>query len=249
MKDPAVLFYTQDFITGTLLMTDEQRGKYIMLLCLQHQNGKLTERDMLKICKEKDEDIWCKFYQEDGFYYNKRMLLETQKRNNYTESRRKNLQKSTHMDSHMEPHMENENENENINRDEERKKVFDNFRKQYPGTKRGNEVEFANFVKKHKDWKDILPILSEKLAYQIEARKIKAGAGGFVPEWKNLQTWINQRCWEEEIGKVEKKIELPKTYDEMVELHKKDPNVFSKYTPVKKPGERQATFYPINQTI
>jgi len=23
MKDPAVLFYTQDFITGTLLMTDE----------------------------------------------------------------------------------------------------------------------------------------------------------------------------------------------------------------------------------
>ncbi|TRZ80528.1 DUF1376 domain-containing protein [bacterium] len=50
MKDPAVLFYTQDFITGTILMTDEQRGKYIMLLCLQHQNGKLTERDMLKIC-------------------------------------------------------------------------------------------------------------------------------------------------------------------------------------------------------
>lgn len=26
-KDPAVLFYTADFITGTLTMTDEQRGK------------------------------------------------------------------------------------------------------------------------------------------------------------------------------------------------------------------------------
>jgi len=114
MKDPAVLFYTQDFITGTLLMTDEQRGKYIMLLCLQHQNGKLTERDMLKICGRKDEDIWDKFINEDGCFYNKRMLLETQKRNNYTESRRKNLQKTTHMDSHMEPHMENENEDVNI---------------------------------------------------------------------------------------------------------------------------------------
>jgi hypothetical protein len=113
MKDPAVLFYTQDFITGTILMTDEQRGKYIMLLCLQHQNGKLTEKDMLKICGEKDEDIWCKFYQEDGYFYNKRMVIETNKRNNYTESRRKNLKKSVHMDPHMDPHMENENEDVN----------------------------------------------------------------------------------------------------------------------------------------
>ena len=24
--------------------------------------------------------------------------------------------------------------------------------------------------------------------------------GEFVPFWKNLQTWINQRCWEEEEG-------------------------------------------------
>ena len=23
--------------------------------------------------------------------------------------------------------------------------------------------------------------------------------GAFVPEWKNLQTWINQKSWEEEI--------------------------------------------------
>jgi hypothetical protein len=118
MKDPAVLFYTQDFITGTILMSDEQRGKYIMLLCLQHQNGKLTERDMMKICGEKDEDIWCKFYQEDGYFYNKRMLLETQKRNNYTESRRRNLKKIPHMDVHMDSHMENENENEDINKNE-----------------------------------------------------------------------------------------------------------------------------------
>ena len=41
-KDPAILFYTGDFITGTLTMTDDQRGKYILLLCLQHQKGRLT---------------------------------------------------------------------------------------------------------------------------------------------------------------------------------------------------------------
>lgn len=134
MKDPAVLFYTQDFLTGTLLMSDEQKGKYITLLCLQHQNGKLSERDMLKICGAFDEDIWNKFIEQEGYFYNRRMLLETEKRNNYTESRRNNLsKKSKHMDEHMEQHMnshmENENENEdiNINEEENKKKKIKKF--------------------------------------------------------------------------------------------------------------------------
>ena len=38
-KDPAVLFYTSDFLTGTILMNYEQKGKYITLLCIQHQHG------------------------------------------------------------------------------------------------------------------------------------------------------------------------------------------------------------------
>lgn len=99
MKDPAVLFYTQDFLTGTYCMTNEQVGKYIRLLCLQQQNGGLTEKQMLQICGVKDEDIWAKFDCENGNYFNKRMVLETDKRRKFTESRIKNL---SHMDSHME---------------------------------------------------------------------------------------------------------------------------------------------------
>jgi len=90
MKDPAVLFYTSDFISGTITMSDEQRGQYIMLLCLQHQKGFLTEKDMLKICKTYDEDIWCKFIEHDGKFYNERMKNETERRKKYSESRRKN---------------------------------------------------------------------------------------------------------------------------------------------------------------
>ena len=41
-KDPAFLFYSNDFLTGTYTMTDEQVGKYIRLLCLQHQKGELA---------------------------------------------------------------------------------------------------------------------------------------------------------------------------------------------------------------
>lgn len=80
------------------------------------------------------------------------------------------------------------------------KEVFNNFRKAYPGTKRGNDIEFENFIKKHKDWRDVLPILMERLNYQKEGRSIRKQKGLFVPEWKNLKTWINQRAWEELIN-------------------------------------------------
>lgn len=56
---------------------DEQVGKYIRLLCLQHQQGRLTEKHMLSICKAYDEDVFCKFkIDADGLYYNERMEKE-----------------------------------------------------------------------------------------------------------------------------------------------------------------------------
>lgn len=121
MKDPAFLFYSSDFLSGTMLMSDEQIGQYIKLLCLQHQKGHLKEKDMLNICKTYDEDIFSKFKKdEEGNYYNERLELEATKRQNYTESRRRNLKKAhmnNHMEEHMQSHMENENVivNENIN--------------------------------------------------------------------------------------------------------------------------------------
>lgn len=98
MKDPAVLFYTQDFLTGTFCMTNEQVGKYIRLLCLQQQNGGLTEKQMIQICGAKDEDIWAKFDCENGFYFNKRMVLETNKRKNFINHQVENANKRWHKD-------------------------------------------------------------------------------------------------------------------------------------------------------
>jgi len=90
-KDPAVLFYTSDFISGTLTMNHEQRGKYILLLCLQHQQGYLTEEDMLNICERHDAKIFKKFAKnEEGLYFNERMLRETTRRKEYSQSRRNN---------------------------------------------------------------------------------------------------------------------------------------------------------------
>lgn len=76
--------------------------------------------------------------------------------------------------------------------------IFDVFRKQYGGTKRGLETEFEYFKKKHKDWKIVLPLLLPALLKQKEVRRLKSSRGDFVPYWKNLKTWIYNRCWEDE---------------------------------------------------
>ena len=122
MKNPAVLFYTSDFITGTMFMTNEEVGAYIRVLCMQHQKGHLTENEILQICKKKS--IFSKIishFKKDkkGLFYNKRMDKEKEKREKYSESRAKNRSKSSkdknNISKTYDIHMENENEDENIN--------------------------------------------------------------------------------------------------------------------------------------
>ena len=95
-----------------------------------------------------------------------------------------------------------------VNRNKENKEEYLNqfniFRTAYKGTKKGNETEFSNFMK-HKDWEKCLPLLLTALNNQIADRQNKAKLNAFVPEWKHLSTWINQRCWEEETTASEKK--------------------------------------------
>ena len=119
-KDPAFLFYSSDFLTGTMFMTDSQLGKYIKILCTQHQKGHLSEKDMLKICKRYDKDIFDKFVKdESGKYYNIRLEREIAKRSAYSKSRSDNRKNKINFENicfSYVKHMENENINiNNIN--------------------------------------------------------------------------------------------------------------------------------------
>ena len=101
-KDPAVLLYTSDFLTGTFTMNYEQRGKYITLLCLQHQQGFLTEEDLKNVLEDTDVKIFSKFEKlSDGYFYNLRLKNETERRKNYSESRKKNRLSKSYV-KHME---------------------------------------------------------------------------------------------------------------------------------------------------
>ena len=93
-KDPAVLFYPESYIVGTRFMTYEQKGKYMDLLCFQHQQGHLSEEDMLAICGEYDARIFSKFEIDDeGKYFNRRMEIEKEKRHRYTTAMKANGEK------------------------------------------------------------------------------------------------------------------------------------------------------------
>lgn len=82
-------------------------------------------------------------------------------------------------------------------------RLFDDFRKAYPGSKRGLRVEFDNFRKKYpKEWRRIIPQLMPALQRMEQWRARLAAAKEFVPPYAMLQTWINQRRWETEYPAV-----------------------------------------------
>lgn len=86
----------------------------------------------------------------------------------------------------------------------EKFRKFDEARKLYPGTKRGCKTECDNFCRKHKDWRVVLPLLKPAIQEQIAWRQ---GANGdFRPPWKNFRTWINRRCWEDELSLADSEV-------------------------------------------
>ncbi len=109
-KDPAFLFYTGDFTTGTQFFTDEQVGKYMRLLMAQHQHGHLSENHVIMICKSYDNDVMQKFTKDcNGKWYNERLDIEIDKRKKYAESRSNNKKGKKIISKSYDPHMENEN--------------------------------------------------------------------------------------------------------------------------------------------
>lgn len=118
-KDPAVLFYTADFMIGTNTLTNEQVGMYIRLLCHQHQNGRFTKEHAIRICGGIDDEVLEKFSKDSSnFYYNIRMEEETKKRKSFCKSRKDNALKGKECQRKKPKayadHMENENEDVNV---------------------------------------------------------------------------------------------------------------------------------------
>jgi hypothetical protein len=81
--------------------------------------------------------------------------------------------------------------------------IFKYARLLYHGTKRGLKTELYNFINKHKDWREVLPLIQPAIRKEISVHSWLRGSNRFEPPWKHFQTWINQRCWENEFPDYE----------------------------------------------
>jgi len=126
-KDPAFLFYPNDWLGGTMGMTFEEKGAYIELLILQFNRGHMTGHMIGQTVGQ----LWVKLQDkfktdDDGNYYNERLEYEIKKRQEYCSSRLNNPkginqytgEKRSYdrsYDRRMTGHTGGHTENENIN--------------------------------------------------------------------------------------------------------------------------------------
>lgn len=97
-KDPAVLWYYRDYLSGTEEMTWAEQGAYARLLNKQADKGHLSLDSIKKILKRDFLILWPgiaqKFLQDDeGNFYNDRMDLEISKRCKNSKAQRDRINK------------------------------------------------------------------------------------------------------------------------------------------------------------
>jgi uncharacterized protein YdaU (DUF1376 family) len=218
-KDPAFLFYYQDYMVGTRRLSREQKGAYVDLLCEQADMGHLSIED-IKSCLGEDFNLWesikKKFVpDESNLFYNVRLDEELKKRRAFSESRRKNIQKryesSTSVDTSVvtkddtnELHMENENRNRNkdvfINSGEEdcKEKISDKAEKIYEAYPRkvGRKAAIDKIAKalKNMDFEILMGKVNEYAA-SVKDKEIR-----FIP---HPATWFYQERYKDPIEKDE----------------------------------------------
>lgn len=199
-KDPAFLFYPNDWIGGTMGMTFEEKGAYMEVLMMQFNRGHMEGHMIGQVVGQIWDKIKDKFVQDaEGKWFNVRLEEEKNKRKTFTDSRKNNLtgknqhtKKSGHKRGHMTNHMENENVNEDksiitkvINID------FEKFWELY-GKKVGDKLKCK------KKW-DSLTDKERETSIQTIPNFIKQFTDKQYQPYP--ETYLNQKRWNDEIVK------------------------------------------------
>lgn len=205
-KDPAFLFYPNDYIGGTMGMTFEEKGAYIEILMLQFNRGHMTSHMIGQLVGQLWESIKCKFVQdEQGLWYNIRLDQEKDKRMSFTQSRRNNIKGlNQHTIGHMTSHMEDENEdvNRNINKVKIIDTLFEEFWDLYDYKKSRDKAEKA--------WKTLN---KEEKALALQHAPVYAQSTPDKQFRKHPATYLNNKSFNDEI--IERTISTKLSYAEL----------------------------------
>lgn len=136
-KDPAVLWYWNDWYGGTVTFSRFLKGCYMDVLYAQFNNGHLSLDEIKTVLGSDFGQSWPalqKKFKEDskGLFFNEKAEETKNKRAAYTASRRVNS--GTHMGTHM--------ENVNENRKLEFINEVEKFKSQFPENLR---IDFLNY--------------------------------------------------------------------------------------------------------
>ena len=214
-KDPAVLFYTSDFLSGCALMDMRERGQYITLLCLQRERGHMTMQEITRAVKKPSDEVMSKFRQdEEGKYYNHRMEQEIEKRDAHCQRQRENIAKRWNKenapsgipDGNTDGNTTvlplgngngNRKESVSISEKERKDDKFDVFWKAYP-----RKIGKGDARKAFAKTKVPIETLLSAIEQQTRSEQWTRENGRFIP---NPATWLNQGRWEDELAAPESK--------------------------------------------
>lgn len=98
MEDPYFPLYVQDFLVGTMYMTNKQVGAYIRMLCRQWDSAKLSTEEANMLCHDltesEKEKVFGKFKNVRGWLINPRLKCEKSKRLFFRQSQSEKGRKS-----------------------------------------------------------------------------------------------------------------------------------------------------------
>jgi len=188
-KDPAILFYPNDYIGGTMGMTFEEKGAYMELLMLQFNRGHMTTHMIGQTVGQLWGQIKDKFVKDDnGLWYNKRIDEEKEKRIAYVSSRNNNrlginqyTNKKKKKVGHMTTHMENENEDVNIIKDKEQKHKYGEYKNVLL-----TDSELDKLKEKFSNWEELITKIDTGI--EMKGYKYKSHYLAIVNVWSKNQT-------------------------------------------------------------
>ncbi len=185
-KDPAFLFYSSDFLLGTLVMSFEDKGKYITLLSYMHHNGRINEDTIKLLVGEISDNLKLKFrIDEDGLWYNERLEEEMEKRRKFNSVCQNNGKLGGRPTKVRKRKLKEEVLTTNAEADA--KYPFEKFWSMYdkPTEKQSCEIKWAKLIEQDKE------LIFQKLPAYVEA----------TPERqyrKNPLTYLTRRIWLDE---------------------------------------------------
>lgn len=207
-KDPAFLFYPDDYLGGTMGMTYEMKGAYIDLLIFQFHNYHFTEaqvKQVLSICFANVWEVVKNKFKTEGenneFFYNERLRFEVNKRQAFSESRRNNALHKKSTSKAYAKHMGNGNRNRNINKKDINYSIeFTTFYNSYP-KHIGKEPAWKAWQKLNGDCPPLDDLLKIVERFKVSPEWQKDN-GQFIP---HPATWLNQKRWQDEIVSIDRK--------------------------------------------